>query len=368
MGDVPCGAAVAQVKNNSLFIFHVSVAENYRRKGVCTALLAECSAHAKSAGLDCVNLCLTLSSNKDKSESDFFPVFLEKIGFKAQSSRTTVTVRVSDSSKAEWRSFSEGRGGRILKSLTAKGFGVKSFGELESNSQVLEKLYAMMSGEFSSSLDPRNRFNKMLKSNSFVTVKNEIPVAYSIVTSADDGKTAILEYMSTAGVHIGTGVFLPCLMASIESILQGDKCGSIAFTHNDDNRRMKNLIQGTFTFMDMSVRKTLIYSKIFKEEIIMEQQLEPRELSEQDLEGASGGATRNRYDKDNCPKGGFREWECRRTHLFDLWCDHLRQKIVPTSEKKTGYKWIQVSCAMNCFTPFTEWWKYTAVGEVEQLN
>ena len=251
---VPCGVAVGEVKNSGLIIFYISVAEEYRRMGVCKVIFTECFAYAETAGLRFVNLCFT----QNESENGFIPDYLGKLGFMVRSSCTTVIVCVSDVFKSEWHIFLETYS-RLSGLLSKKGYIAKNFAELEP--EILETLYEMMGSKFSDTLDPRSRFNHMLERHSFVTIANGLPTAYSVITSADDGKTAIIEYMSAAKGFIGKGVFLPCLISSVESLLLGGECTKIAYTFNDGNDNMKKLIKSVFAFTDMSVHETLNFRK-----------------------------------------------------------------------------------------------------------
>ena len=85
------------------------------------------------------------------------------------------------------------------------------------------------------------------------------------------------------------------------------------------------------------------------------------ELTEQELEGAAGGATKDRYDKDKCPAEGFRNDVCKYYTVFNIWCDHFRQVVV--EDRPMLQKLVHRSCAMHCFRPFTQVVSFYNAGE-----
>ncbi|MCL2010655.1 MAG: hypothetical protein FWG71_08975 [Synergistaceae bacterium] len=69
------------------------------------------------------------------------------------------------------------------------------------------------------------------------------------------------------------------------------------------------------------------------------------ELQETELEGASGGATQNRYDPAKCRQYKEASYDCV-GFLQLVWCDHYRKNFVRYEDNKTVYShW----CAHSCF-------------------
>ena len=72
------------------------------------------------------------------------------------------------------------------------------------------------------------------------------------------------------------------------------------------------------------------------------------ELKEEDLEAAAGGFidTQNRYNPDICGKYTKVEYECV-GFLRKIWCDHYREKELPSvGFGAAGWRW-QFTCVMG---------------------
>ncbi|MCL2047127.1 MAG: hypothetical protein FWG87_00225 [Defluviitaleaceae bacterium] len=89
------------------------------------------------------------------------------------------------------------------------------------------------------------------------------------------------------------------------------------------------------------------------------------QLTEQELDAISGGATKDRYDRNECYSKGFRTNACMRNVIvFANWCDHFRQEMLEKGAQ--GTRLVRRSCYFNCFEPFTTWTEYQ--NSMEKLN
>jgi predicted ribosomally synthesized peptide with nif11-like leader len=92
-----------------------------------------------------------------------------------------------------------------------------------------------------------------------------------------------------------------------------------------------------FTFTSQEVEQTKAHA-----------QAKTGELSEEDLDAVSGGGsvfTKNRYDKNVCPKLNRARSEC--SGFWDLYyCDHYSNEY---AYKDDTHAYYTVKCAMGCF-------------------
>jgi len=249
--DEPCGALIAERSGDSLLILYAAVSEKHRRKGGFTALLNECKKHGKR---------IRLKYTPEPPENDYLDSFLQRAGWQKHLSLITTVIPLSrDNIKAEWFAFATGKGGRMLEKLKKRGYTAVSYNEAAP--EVLENLYAQMGVNFPAYLDPRKVPNPMLKRHSYITVRDNQTVAYCIMTSADEGKTAILEHMAASKELHGRGAFLPCFIAAVSSLFAEGVC-KLSYAYSVNNERLPKIATDMSWFSGKTVKQLYEYTLI----------------------------------------------------------------------------------------------------------
>jgi hypothetical protein len=244
----PCGALIADIKENASEIIYAAVNEEHRKKGVFGAMLEEFIRQSESA--------VRLRYAPEQPE-DGLDAYLRKKGFAGRPHLITKVIPFTDAARAEWNDYLSGRSGVMLEKLNRRGFAASRFSETPR--EIMDKLYGEMGEKFPLFSDPRRCPNPLLEPHSFITVRSGSPAAFCAVTSADGGKTAVFEHMAASVDFIGRGAFLPCIIAAVNSLVEGGICSKLSFAYDENNSSLPEIMTGNTRFSDMSVRQMKEY-------------------------------------------------------------------------------------------------------------
>lgn len=166
------------------------------------------------------------------------------------------TVVPLDRYRAEWLYFTRSKGSVRLRELAGLGYSTRSYAD--SDEAVRDELFSRMGTDFPSGLDPRNLSNPILPQNSFVTLKSGRPVAFCILSSVDQGKTAVLDCLAVSDKHRGNQIYLTCLIPAIDSLLAaGTK--KLAYAYNLENYSLPPIVTSRDWFPGKTVTRMHSY-------------------------------------------------------------------------------------------------------------
>jgi len=249
INNEPCGVLIAEVKPRHSDIIYIAVHVEYQRKGVFSALLKEFTEQCATT--------VRLKYAPEQKGGDYIDRYLCKMGFHSRPHLITKVISLTAPSRADWNKFLSGRNGMMLERLKERGFYAMPFSEAPT--EFLDSIYMEMGKKFPAHLDPRHCPNMILEHHSFITVQESTPVAYCVVTSADGGKTAIVEHMAASSDLLGRGVFLPCLASAVNSLLNDGVCAKISFAYDANNNKLPKIMTDDTWFSDMTVKQMYEY-------------------------------------------------------------------------------------------------------------
>ena len=101
----------------------------------------------------------------------------------------------------------------------------------------------------------------MLKQHSYIVVRDSQAVAYCTMTSADEGKTAILEHMAASKELHGRGAFLPCFIAAVSSLIAEGVC-KLSYAYSVNNEKLPKIATDMSFFSGKTVKNLYEYTLI----------------------------------------------------------------------------------------------------------
>lgn len=253
MDGVPCGLLIADSQQDEkLLVEYLWVVENCRRIGIATALMNGCLELAPGRNLECH---VTLVDEADIG----FIQFLKKSGFEHYESSNTVVIDRKDTTVRQWEDFMAFKGTGLIHRLERKGLRVVSMAE--AGKTVMSSLKENADGRFPDDMNPFSASYDILVDYSFIVLKGNAPVAYSIVVSADAGETAIVQFLATASDYVGSGVFFMCLASSISAFARGEKCSKVAYTVFEKNMEMRKIQEKYLAFKGQQFWRQFLFRK-----------------------------------------------------------------------------------------------------------
>ena len=249
----PCGAAVVNDFEKDLDIIYIAVREDSRRKGVCRSLIEYCITYAKNTGKRKIRLQYTLTSEKN----GYIDKFIQGLGFVKYHTAVITVVSLTERSKTEWLEITKSRRSVLMAKLSEKGFVSQNY--IDSSPETIEVLHENLMNDFPYRLDPRDCTNEVMEKHSFITSYQGNPVSYCIASTADNGKSAIIEFLAAAYGYINKGAFFPALVSCVDSIINDSECNKIAWTVRSENKRMQQMMSRTLQFTDMTVKNQIEY-------------------------------------------------------------------------------------------------------------
>lgn len=249
------GIAVIEFAHNPLLTY-MFVTESYRGRGIGVQLVTAALSHVKDKSL--LNLHTYLLLQNENAET--FDHILKKTGFAGYDTATIIRYANDENCGRGWSSFMKKRGRRICDILEGRGFKTLSFNE--ASMQTFDKLKSSLGTQFPANLDPfnyiYNQVDRLVPDYSFITLKNDEPVAFGTVTTADD-KSLVHQQTSTAFRYQGSGVFFLPLAAFMDRFLTGDNYNKASAMIFDSNDKMQRLVRSFIGPLAKSIKKQKFY-------------------------------------------------------------------------------------------------------------
>lgn len=201
----PAGYLCAGYDTQTLLITYAYTLEEFRNKGVLSALVRKLSKMTKDT-------CLRISIKSDNPYYTAFASVCKHNRFEQRDSVKTYICRCEDPAVAEkWHGFMEKQGNRLCATLKRQGFQAMSF--QDAPQELLSQVYSSQETDYGNTLDPKPFFDvkakNMLYDMSFVAKKNGKLSAYVLAVGAGTGNV-IYEHISAHAGELGRGaVFLP---------------------------------------------------------------------------------------------------------------------------------------------------------------
>ena len=254
-GEIAIGIAVMEFKRKPL-LSYIFVEEGFRRQGIGKKLVTAAVNLTKDKGLADIEAKVVLQNEY----GDVVNQLLQKNGFEIYDTSTIIRYGNSEKCNYEWNDFKEKRGNKIIKFLQCSGYNTISFSA--ASLENITALRAEIGQSFPSNLDPfdyiSNKVDRLVPKYSFITLKNNIPVAFAILTTADE-KTLVFQQLSTAYKYQGKGIFILPFAAFMESFLHEEVFLKMSAQIMNRNNRMKKLIDGFMSKMAESIKTQNIY-------------------------------------------------------------------------------------------------------------
>ena len=255
LDEKPVGIAVVEFAERPLLTY-LFVEEQFRGQGIGTQLLNTVLLYAKNKKLTGIQANVILQNEYGETVDHM----LKKFGFEVLNTATIIRYSNDAKCKKEWDLFMEKRGKRICNALEERGFKTLSFAETPT--KVFNTLRAAIGSKFPSNLDPFRFFeninDRLVAEYSFVTLKEDEPVAFVTVTTVDD-KTLVFQQLSTTFKNQGNGAFLLPFAAFMEKFLAGDVYSKVSATVYDGNDRMKRLVHSFIGPLAESIKTQNVY-------------------------------------------------------------------------------------------------------------
>lgn len=245
----PVGIAVLEFALRPI-LSYVFVADRVRKNGIGTKLVQATCTLAKSK---CV---AEISANIITQNEHGLAIenILQKAGFNIALTARIVRYAQDEKCRRNWDIFLKERGERICSTLYRRGFRTLPFSEV--SVEIMEELKTSMGRDFPANLNPltyiSNPHDRLVPEYSFMTMKNDEPVAFITVTTVDD-KTLVFQQMSTAFRHQGSGLFLLPFAAFMDKFLTG-QYNKVSAMVLDGNDRMKRLVMSFIGNMADSIK------------------------------------------------------------------------------------------------------------------
>lgn len=253
MNGEPCGLLIADSQQDEkLLVEYIRVNEDCRRTGTGSALVDACFELAQGRNLECHVTVI------DETDSELVR-FLEKTGFDHYDLSDTVIIDRNDTTVRQWDHFMASKGDGLFRRLEKKGFSVVSMAE--AGKEVISCLKENADRRFPDDMNLFDASYDILVDYSFIVLKGNAPVAYSIVVSADAGETAIVQFLASASGYIGSGAFFMCLASSVSAFARGEKCSKVAYTVFEKNAEMRKLQKKYLAFDGQQFWRQFLYRK-----------------------------------------------------------------------------------------------------------
>ncbi|SHH97981.1 GNAT family N-acetyltransferase [Desulfosporosinus lacus] len=248
--DTFAGIVILEFAHRPILTY-VFVEERFRRQNIGTQLVEAAMTYARDKGA--AELGVNLIQQNEYGE--VMDQMLRKIGFEIMDSATIIRYANDEHCSSRWAAFMEEKGKRICKALAGRGFKTLPFSEVPSVN--FDKLKAAIGGEFPSNLDPfsfiHNQNDRIVPEYSFITLKDDQPVAFVTVTTVDN-RSLVFQQLSTALSHRSRGVFLLPFAAFMERFLAGDSYRKLSAVVLDKNDKMQKLIHSLFGALAESIK------------------------------------------------------------------------------------------------------------------
>ena len=255
LDEMPIGIAITEFADSPLLTY-LFVKEEFRGQGIGMGLIDAVLLYAKNKKLAGIQAQVVLQNEY----GEIIDHILRKKGFEVYNTATIIRYSNDDACKKEWDIFMEKRGKRICNTLEERGFKTLNFAEAPTN--VFNTLRTAIGSRFPSNLDPfryiDNMSDRLVAEYSFVTLKEDEPVAFATVTTVDY-RTLVFQQLSTNFRHQSNGAFLLPFAAFMGRFLTSDVYSKVSATVYDGNSRMKRLVHSFIGPLAESIKTQNVY-------------------------------------------------------------------------------------------------------------
>lgn len=244
-----CGLAFAYKKHDTFTIYLISIHPDFCNQSIDKILLDRCLHTAQESGsvfVDYYYNCCKWQQQQDE---------ILNRGFQEKSHMVHYEMFTTDTNGEEWAHFLKYRGSRILRRLTSKGFCTTTLEKIQPS--VLDNMYSQIGTQFPADLDPRN-CKYVIREFSAITLYQNEPVAFLIVTTENRGKTVRVEQLSVRSDFHNRGVFFLPLYFFINKAMN-ENVSSVTFLVNCRNNAMIKLADGFLSFTDAKKFQNYVY-------------------------------------------------------------------------------------------------------------
>jgi predicted GNAT family acetyltransferase len=239
----PCGALVCGSMERNMYVRHVEVVSEFRRRGVCRDLVASCLMYFKSMNQNIIYASVALNSPGWES----MDALLKKMGFFHSSSSITIINYYNDHNIATFNEFMRTRGDRLLGRMARRGYSIRSF----KDSTPAEKaaLEGDMGTKYHEALNPFGGTDDIIDDLSFIVYDNlGFSVAYCVLARfKGESRTSLVSKMSARADLRKTGMALAALMTTLRCAIESGRYDKTIFTFRSGNADMFNLDSEGFT-------------------------------------------------------------------------------------------------------------------------
>jgi len=234
---------------------YVFVEENFRQQGIGTQLVKAALTHAGEKSIAEVETCVIMQNEY----GEVIDHILRKIGFEMIETATIIRGANDERCRRIWDVFMREKGKRICSKFIGRGYKTLPFSK--ASTVTFDRLKASIGREFASTLNPfsyvSNQNDRIVPEYSYITLKNDDPVAFVIVTTVDD-KNLVFQQLSTALGHQGNGIFLLPFAAFAERFL-GGTYGKVSAVIFDKNVKMQRLMHSFIGSLAESIKTQNFY-------------------------------------------------------------------------------------------------------------
>jgi len=249
------GIAVIEFVPNPRLTY-VFVEEKFREQGIGTQLVKAALTHAEGKNVAEVETYVILQNEY----GEVIDHILTKTGFDMIDNSTIIRYANDERCTRLWSEFMKEKGKRICNDLVERGFNTLPFSE--ASPETFDRLKASIGRDFVLDLDPfsyiSNQNDRLIPEYSFITLKNDEPVAFVTITTIDD-KTLVLKQLSTALSHQGKGIFLLPFSAFMERFLSGGIYSMAAGIISDKNEKAQRLLESLIGSLAKSLKTQNVY-------------------------------------------------------------------------------------------------------------
>lgn len=235
---------------------YVFVEERFREQGIGTQLIKVALTQARDKGVAELETCVIMQNEYGKVTDHI----LKKLCFEMTETATISRGANDERCSRIWAQFMEQKGKRICSTLEGRGYKTLPFSEV--STETLDRLKISIGREFVSGLDPFTYFfnpnDRLEPEYSFLTVKNDNPVAFVTLTTMDD-KTLVFQQLSTGLRHQGNGSFLLPFAAFMKRFLAGGTYSKVTSVISDKNDKAQRLVQSFFGPLVESIKTQNVY-------------------------------------------------------------------------------------------------------------
>lgn len=232
---------------------YIYIFPEYRKKGVASKLIKEMFNDLK---INNVSKCYTRTVLNDDSIEPIFKHF----GFTPINKSNIIKCLINEENYKKWCDYSKKKQYAIEKWNSINNLMTVSFKDADDS---IKKSILDVNSDFPKELNPKvindGTCGSFLEDLSFITIKNNNPVAYSILTKINDD-SLVFAQLSTSNEYKRSGVCIDTFFKSMESILKSSY-KSVSYTVLDDNIPMLKLTENMVSNLTCKITSQIYWVK-----------------------------------------------------------------------------------------------------------